>query len=235
APAAAPGRTAHIATAGSGGVIPEREASNDPTFARPVPAARPARSAAERGSRSGSTVVFESEAGEAYDTASAVEVPLEDGFPPRGTFSFWLNPSWGGTSQDDASFVNVADGRLRLVKNVSFLRFEAVDDQGFADGVGLRITDWAPEDWHFVTGTWDEGVITLYVDGVLVGQKFIPWLDVPEDSKLVLGSRFPPGRPVAIGTMTTFALQERPLSADAVGRKFQRTPPPLPDEGETAP
>jgi hypothetical protein len=228
-------RTTAGAVPATGGVLPERELANDPTFSRPVPAARPREMEGKAGKRSGSSVLFESEQGEAYDTTTAVEVPLEDGFPPRGTVSFWLNSSWGATNQDDASFVSVADGRLRLVKNVSFLRFEAVDDKGFGDGVGVPITGWGPDDWHFVTATWDEGVITLYVDGVLVGQKFIPWLDLPEDSRLVLGSQYPPGRPVAIGTMATFTLQGRPLTADAVGRKFQRTPPPLPEDDAAVP
>ena len=102
--------------------------------------------------------LFESEESALFDTAEPFEVPFEGDFPDRGTFSFWLNPVWDQTSQDDASFVTVADGRLRIVKNVSFLRYETVDADGNGDGIGVRITDWQPGEWHFVTATWDEGV-----------------------------------------------------------------------------
>jgi hypothetical protein len=177
--------------------------------------------------------LFESEESALYDTAEPFEVPFEGDFPDRGTFSFWLNPVWDPTSQDDASFVTVADGRLRIVKNVSFLRFETVDAIGNGDGIGVPITDWQPGDWRFVTATWDEGVIALYVDGALVGQKFIPALELPADSSVTVGSLFPPGRPVAPGLIGGFRFRGRPLNPGTIGREFERTmPAPI---GEEAP
>lgn len=176
--------------------------------------------------------IFESETTTLYDTAEPFEVPFEGDFPDRGTFSFWLNPVWDTTSQDDASFVTVADGRLRVVKNVSFLRFETVDAAtGNGDGVGVRITDWQPGDWHFVTATWDEGVIALYVDGTLVGQKYIPSLDLPADSSVTVGSLFPPGRPIAPGMMGGFRFRSRVLAPGTIGHEFETTmPAPIGEE-----
>jgi len=177
--------------------------------------------------------IFESETSTLYDTAEPFEVPFEGDFPDRGTFSFWLNPVWDTTSQDDAAFVTVADGRLRVVKNVSFLRFETVDAaSGNGDGVGVRITDWQPGDWRFITATWDEGVIALYVDGALVGQKYIPSLDLPSDSSVTVGSLFPPGRPVAPGMIGGFRFRGRVLAPDTIGREFETTmPAPIGEEG----
>jgi len=174
--------------------------------------------------------LYEGEQELLFDTAEPLEIPFEGDFPERGTFSFWLNPVWDATSQDDASFVTVADGRLRIVKNVTFLRYETVDANGQGDGIGYRITDWQPGEWHFITATWDAGVIALHVDGVLVGQKYIPALDIPADSSVFVGSLFPPGRPIAPGMMSTFRFRGRLLTPGAIGREFETTVPPPVDE-----
>ena len=177
--------------------------------------------------------LYESEQELLFDTAEPLEIPFEGDFPERGTFSFWLNPVWDATSQDDASFVTVADGKLRIVKNVTFLRFETVDASGQGDGIGFRITDWQPGEWHFITATWDAGVIALYVDGALVGQKYIPALDIPADSSVFVGSLFPPGRPIAPGMMSTFRFRGRLLTPGAIGREFETTvPPPVGEDGQ---
>ena len=177
--------------------------------------------------------LYESEKEELFDTAEPTEIPFEGDFPLKGTFSFWLNPVWDSTSQDDASFVTVADGRLRIVKNVTFLRYETVDANGNGDGVGYRITDWQPGEWHFITATWDAGVIALYVDGVMVGQKYIAALDLPADSSVFVGSQFPPGRPIAPGMMSGFRFRGRPLTQGTIGREFETTaPPPVGEDGK---
>lgn len=177
--------------------------------------------------------LYESEKELLFDTAEPLEVPFEGDFPERGTFSFWLNPVWDPANQDDASFVTVADGKLRIVKNVNFLRFETVDPNGNPDGVGFRISDWQPGEWHFVTATWDAGVIGLYVDGQLVGQKYIPSLDIPADSSVFVGSLFPPGRPIAPGLMSTFRFRGRVVNPGTVGREYETTaPPPVGEEPE---
>lgn len=174
--------------------------------------------------------LYESEQEELFDTAEPTEIPFEGDFPLKGTFSFWLNPVWDSTSQDDASFVTVADGKLRIVKNVTFLRFETVDANGNGDGVGFRISDWQPGEWHFVTATWDAGVIALWIDGTMVGQKYIAALDIPADSSVFVGSQFPPGRPIAPGMMSGFRFRGRPLNQGTIGREFETTaPPPLED------
>ena len=177
--------------------------------------------------------LYESEQEELFDTAQPTEIPFEGDFPLKGTFSFWLNPVWDSTSQDDASFVTVADGKLRIVKNVTFLRFETVDANGNGDGVGFRISDWQPGEWHFVTATWDAGVIALWIDGTMVGQKYIAALDIPADSSVFVGSQFPPGRPIAPGMMSGFRFRGRPLNQGTIGREFETTaPPPLGEDGK---
>lgn len=194
---------------------------------------KPRRTSKEGDKRHAKRELYESEKEEVFDTAEPAEIPFEGDFPLRGTFSFWLNPVWDSTSQDDASFVTVADGRLRIVKNVTFLRYETVDASGNGDGIGFRISDWQPGEWHFVTATWDAGVIALYIDGVMVGQKYIAALDIPADSSVFVGSQFPPGRPIAPGMMSGFRFRGRPLTQGTIGREFETTaPPPLEDDGK---
>src|SRR5262249_15611108 len=82
-----------------------------------------------------------------------------------GTISLWLQPQWGDRNQDDATLIRFGDGRVRLMKNVSFLRFEIVDQAGGTSGVGAPIGNWQPGEWHQVVATWDGGGIVLYVDG----------------------------------------------------------------------
>jgi hypothetical protein len=235
APAVAPaaGIPAPVAAPAGPGPGTAQDVRPPDVATRPFPQlhTKPRRERKEGGEkRRAKAELYESEKELLFDSAEPLEIPFEGDFPERGTFSFWLNPVWDATSQDDASFVTVADGKLRIVKNVTFLRFETVDASGQGEGVGFRITDWQPGEWHFVTATWDAGVIALYVDGALVGQKYIPALDIPADSSVFVGSLFPPGRPIAPGMMSTFRFRGRLLTPGAIGREFETTVPPPVDE-----
>jgi hypothetical protein len=237
APAPAVGIPGRVATAPAGPAPGTAQDVRPPDVAaQPFPQlhTKPRRTKQDGGDkRHAKRELYESEKEELFDTAEPTEIPFEGDFPLKGTFSFWLNPVWDGTSQDDASFVTVADGKLRIVKNVSFLRYETVDASGQGDGLGFRISDWQPGEWHFITATWDAGVIGLFVDGVQVGQKYIPALDIPADSSVFVGSQFPPGRPIAPGMMSGFRFRGRPLTQGTIGREFETTaPPPVGEDGK---
>src|SRR5262249_22485571 len=105
--------------------------------------------------------MFESPPEARYPTGTPARIPVDGQFSDRGgTVSLWLDPAWGGTSQDDAGIVKIGDGTLRLVKNVTFIRFEAMDPNGHVDGVGIPIGDWQPGQWRFLSVTWDSGTIS---------------------------------------------------------------------------
>jgi hypothetical protein len=93
-----------------------------------------------------------------------------------GTIGFDITPNWAGDDPTNQSFVQVLSGdnvwenRLSLVKNYNNLRFILVDDTGVERNVGLEINDWAPGESHRVTATWGDALMSLYVDGRLVGQ-----------------------------------------------------------------
>jgi concanavalin A-like lectin/glucanase superfamily protein len=172
-------------------------------------------------------VLFESDPGMPYPTANASAVPVDGPFSARGgTVSFWLDPAWGAGNQDDATLLRLGND-LQIVKNVTFLRFEAVGPDGLGDGVGIPIGDWNPDEWHYITGTWDQGYLTLYVDGVMVSQKFVgATFDFGSQAMLTVGSTYPRTRPVAAGIIADVTVGSHPLSPAAVDHAFQRVTPP---------
>jgi hypothetical protein len=141
-----------------------------------------------------------------------------------GSVSFWFQPRWNDGSQDDASFLEIADGSVRVVKNVDYLRFEFVDEDGVEHGLGAPITDWKPGEWHQVAGSWDGQTVALYFDGGLVRQAEIDTpLVLPDGPRMLLGSDFPDYRPVAAGVVGGVRVNDRPLSADDVHKRFADT------------
>lgn len=93
-----------------------------------------------------------------------------------GTVAFEITPTWAGSDQASQSFVQILEGqhtwenRMALVKNVDALRFMMIDSTGVEHNVGIPITDWMPDEPHQVAATWGDALMSLYVDGVLVGQ-----------------------------------------------------------------
>ena len=158
----------------------------------------------------------------AYETQAQVEVPDVGKITgAAGTMSFWLQPGWQEGNQDDATLMNLGDGRLQIVKNVGFLRFEFVDDTGGTGGVGTSIAEWREGEWHQVTAVWNGDQYSLYVDGQLVSQTVHDGrVDLPSGAKLYIGSNFPEGRPVAHGTIGSVDVHNRPLGPGEVAGNF---------------
>ncbi len=180
----------------------------------------------ERPKRASHGPVFESPPGMPIATASPLQVHELAGLSGRGTVAFWLSPQWAPGNQDDASLVRIGGGLLQVNKNVSFLRFEFLGVDGVVGGVGVPIGTWAAGEWHHVAATWDTGMLALYVDGVLASQKtFVGQIEIPRDATLIIGSAFPPGRPIAAGVITGLSVRARPLSPLAVARIFERGVP----------
>src|SRR3989454_9109043 len=91
-----------------------------------------------------------------YQTEAQVEVPDVGKITgAAGTMSFWLEPGWQEGNQDDATLMNLGDGRLQIIKNVGFLRFEFVDDGGGTGGLGTSIAEWREGEGQHGTAGWD--------------------------------------------------------------------------------
>jgi len=157
-----------------------------------------------------------------YGTQAQVEVPDLGRIPgAAGTMSFWMQPGWQEGNQDDATLLEIGDGRLQIIKNVGFLRFEFVDDGGDTGGLGAPIAGWREGEWHQVTATWNGNQYALYVDGQLVSEAVHDGrVDLPPGAKLHIGSNFSGGRPVAPGTIGRVDLRNRPLGPGEVADGF---------------
>src|SRR5437773_1641070 len=77
-------------------------------------------------------------------------------------------PQWSAGNQDDADVLAIADGQLRVFKNVNFLRMELVDGDGVEHGLGAPVSDWNSGDWHQIAASWNGHAAALFVDGALV-------------------------------------------------------------------
>jgi hypothetical protein len=161
-----------------------------------------------------------------FTTESQMEVP--DAGPisgEAGTISFVVKPYWDGGSQDDATFVQLGDSGLQIVKNVNYLRFEYIDETGAERGLGTSIGNWKPGEWREVTTTWSGGTLALYVDGKLISQERFP--NPPQfqpDTRLYVGSSPPGGAASAFGEISQLRVLNRSSSPDEVSRRFQSSP-----------
>ena len=173
---------------------------------------------------------FASEPEKQYDTRSETDAGKLKGLTGAGgTISFWLQPAWDGTSQDEASLLRIGDDRVRLYKSATSLRFEVTDVDGQPIAVDMPIRDWTPGDWHHLLTTWDSRnaphVISFFVDGNLVGQgQYEGGIELPDDPKLYVGTNTPDQR-VARGVVANVKVQNRPLSLADVSRRFEESKP----------
>jgi hypothetical protein len=113
---------------------------------------------------------------------------------------------------------NVWENRISLVKNLDTLRFILIDNTGVERNVGLQIGDWAPGEAHRVTATWGDALMSLYVDGRLVGQNtFEGNLQVSPGGPIYLGYNKPGGAYVGPGgALSDFKIYSRTLDQSEV-------------------
>jgi hypothetical protein len=138
-----------------------------------------------------------------------------------GTISLDVEPNWNGSDPGDNHFVEVRTpdmagmGRLSIFRNGGYLRFVIVGTDGLEYNIGTDITAWASGDSHTITATWGESLMSMYLDGQLVGQKTYPTNPaIPPDMPLYLGSL--PHEPGAEATLRNFKVYGRPLTPDEI-------------------
>jgi hypothetical protein len=170
-------------------------------------------------------------AGRVFDTDSRVQaadrVPIT---ADAGTVSFWAQPQWDSGNPDHATFVQIGETGLRIVKDGSFLRFEYTDSNGDnALGGVTNIGDWGSGDWRYVAATWQSGTLALYVDGQ---QVFVSTPDEPPpfqaDPRLYVGSTVATnGGPVAPAQLSHLTVANRTLSSDEIRALFEAGADPI--------
>src|SRR5262245_16017919 len=161
---------------------------------------------------------------EQFATATPVEADdlAETVAGEKGSVAFWFQPHWQAGNQDDATFIDMADGQFRLTKNVDFLRLEFIDVEGGTHSIGAPITQWESGEWHQIAASWDGNVFQLYLDGELVREASIDSrFFLPEKTRMLLGSDFPNHRPIAPGVMGGLDARNDPLSPDEAKRRYE--------------
>lgn len=146
-----------------------------------------------------------------------------------GTMSFWLKPEWESGNPDHANFVQLGEQGLRVVKDGKYLRFEYTNTGGDNElGGTADTTEWPSGDWRYVTATWQDGTLSLYVDGQQMYVN-VPGLPPPVENapRLYIGS-FPPadGSLVPPAQLAQLIVLNRSLSNDEIQNLFGSARPP---------
>jgi hypothetical protein len=143
-----------------------------------------------------------------------------------GTISFEIQPNWAGADDSNNSMVQIRDehvweNTLELVKNVNTLRFIIIDEGGVERNVNVFIDDWQPGEAHRVDATWGEALMTLYVDGNVVGQSTLQnGLTFHDTTPIHIGSDFLGTSYSGAGaTIRDFQLYGRALTTDEITRR----------------
>jgi len=140
-----------------------------------------------------------------------------------GTVAFEIAPKWAGSDQTNQSFVQILQGehtwenRIALVKNFDSLRFIMIDSTGVERNVGMPIQNWEAGVPHRVAVTWGDALMSLYVDGSMIGQTPYAAFEVSPGSPVYIGYNNPgsdyrgPG-----GTIRDFKIWGRALTASEI-------------------
>jgi hypothetical protein len=159
-----------------------------------------------------------------FDTNSQYAIPDAANLSgDAGSISFCMQPQWTGTDPSNAALVslhsNAWENRFTVFKNGDNLRFLLWPNSGIEAGVGAKISSWQAGTWHPVTATYGPdpttgvNMVSLYVDGMLIGQ-------TPYDSEfklpqvpLYIGSDYPTGAPAAQSSLMNFQAYNRVLDS----------------------
>ncbi len=140
-----------------------------------------------------------------------------------GTIQFDIQPDWSGTDQSNNSLLQIRnehqwEDRLQLVKNYNSLRFVFVDNSGQERNVNVYIDNWQAGQPHQVAATWGDALLSLYVDGQLVGTNTYPGqLEIAPGTPIHVGSDFlGASYSGANGTISNLKVYGRALGADEV-------------------
>jgi hypothetical protein len=102
---------------------------------------------------------------------SFIEYTAADNINPQtGTLEFWVKPSWDTETEDSYVLEFGGCGGILIFRNFGGFRtiFNRFACDGLPElGTDHNIQNWSPEQWYFVTVTWQEGLTQFYVNGEL--------------------------------------------------------------------
>lgn len=144
-----------------------------------------------------------------------------------GSISFWTQPQWEAGNADRASFVQIGENGLRIVKDGDNLRFEYTNSHGDNELGGVAdISGWQAGEWRYIAGTWQGGSLVLYVDGQRM--KLTTPTEPPpvqSDPRLYVGSVAGNGNPSAPAQMTGLEVSNAPMTLAQIAAAVKKGPP----------
>jgi hypothetical protein len=157
-----------------------------------------------------------------FDTDARFAVDSTNLSGEAGSISFCMQPQWGGTDPSNADLVdlhgNTWENRFKLFKNGETVRFLLWPNSGVEAGVGAKVSSWQSGTWHPVTATYGPdpttgaNMVSLYVDGMLIGQApYDSQLNLPQ-TPLYIGADVPAGSPGAQSSLMNFQAYNRVLA-----------------------
>ena len=168
-------------------------------------------------------IAYEGGADRVFDTSAQVEVteigPIDG---QAGAVAFWIEPGWQRNDGSDASFIQLGDGGLEILKDDNVLRVQYTDGTGKVYGGSADITRWAAGDSRHVAATWNGGAMSLYIDGAQIflnGGPAPP--NVHGDPALYVGSALPGGAPAAPGSLSSLTVMNRELTPAEIRQMFE--------------
>jgi hypothetical protein len=167
--------------------------------------------------------------GRSFDSTTRQQVTqTADLSPSGGTIAFWTKPEWDTGNLDHANFLQLGDSGLRLVKDGNFLRFEYTNATGDNELGGVAdISSWQSGQWRYITATWQNSQLSLYIDGQ---QQFLntPPNAPPFDQsmKIYIGSlESTNGGPVAPAQIVDPVVTRSPWTVDEVQQHLESSAP----------
>ncbi len=140
-----------------------------------------------------------------------------------GSIAFWVQPKWSPDEPHDGSLIALAEGRLRVLKESDSIRFEFTNTAGANGGIGAEIFEWQPGEWHYVLGTWNGPVMTLFVDGEQVTQGIRDGdLELPERPRLGIGSTSDGEVSPPPGVIKDIRIYKRAIGPEEVSTHFRQ-------------
>jgi hypothetical protein len=154
----------------------------------------------------------------------------------QGSVAFWVRREGDPNAEFDNRMLaelrtNAWENRFELNMAQRFLGLVVTNSDGVQETVSYTSMQWTPGIWHYVTVTWGEAIMQLYVDGELVDQEaYLGTVVIPDGTPLYVGSRRgAPGteqqhQPTI--SMLPWSVFPNMLSPDEVAALMVQTAPP---------
>jgi hypothetical protein len=169
-----------------------------------------------------------------FPTGAALAYPDSGGINlEEGTITFWVRTEWDprdpSVAIDGKTLAELATGtwenRLGIHMGPRFVSFLITTSDGVEHGTGSPIA-WAQGEWHNITTTWGQALMSLYIDADLKNQNtYDGTLQIPPETPLYVASTKTPRTDQGTVWMRNWQVFQRALAADEIAAVVEQTTP----------